>query len=101
MKKILNVPSIRDVKNIHSIGARCIPKVLRSCYLELYLHKKEAERLEKEIFVLNKRKSSIKIQLDSINKQIDKLQKEILGEQKPKSFNTSGPKVIKSMPIKY
>ena len=52
MKQMFNISGIRYVKNIHSIGARCIPKVLRSSYLELYLHKKEMGRLEKEIFCI-------------------------------------------------
>ncbi|MBU0661795.1 MAG: hypothetical protein ABH967_02550 [Patescibacteria group bacterium] len=82
MKKISNVLGIRNVKNMHTIGARCIPKILRSNYLELYLRNKEMERLEKEIFLLDKKRNSANIQLESISKQVRKLQKEIIDEKK-------------------
>jgi len=101
MKNMFNVPGIKDVKNMHSIGARCIPKVLRSSYLELYLCKKEMERLEKEIFFLDKKRNSANMQLESIGKQFRILQKEILDEQKNKSIKTTPSKQIKLMSLKY
>lgn len=101
MKNILNITGISDVKNIHSIGARCIPKIMRSSYLELYLLKKEMERLEKEIFLLDKKRNSAGKQLESINKQIKKLKEEILGEQKNKSIDTVYSKPVKFISIKY
>ena len=101
MKKMLNVPGIKDVKNMHSIGARCIPKVLRSSYLELYLRKKEMERLEKEIFILDKKRNSADVQLKGIGKQFIILQNEILNEQKNKPIKATSLKQIKLMPLKY
>ncbi len=101
MKKNFNIAGLRDVKNMHSIGARCIPKVLRSSYLELYLCKKELERLEKEIFILDKKRTSASLQLESINKQINKWQKEILDEQKNRSIKNTPSKSIKLMSVKY
>lgn len=101
MKKNFNISRLRDVKSMHSIGARCIPKVLRSSYLDLYLCKKEMERLEKEIFILDKKRNSANIQLESINEQIRKLQKEILNEKKNRSIKTTPSKPIKLMSLKY
>ncbi|MFA5805918.1 MAG: hypothetical protein WC879_14875 [Melioribacteraceae bacterium] len=101
MKNMINVPGIKDVKNMHTIGARCIPKVLRSSYLELYLRKKEMERLEKEIFILDKKRNSANMQLESIGKQIRTLQKEILGEKKNRSIKTTPSKPVKLMSLKY
>lgn len=101
MGKMFNVPGIRDVKNMHSLGARCIPNVLRSSYLELYLRKKEMERLEKEIFILDKKRNSANMQLESIGKQIRKLHKETLDERKNNSIKTTPSKPIKLMSLKY
>lgn len=101
MKIMMRVPGMGDVKNLHSIGARSIPKVLRSSHLELYLLKKEMERLEKEIFLLDKKRNSTGIQLDCVNRRINKLQKEIFNEPKNRSAKTVLPKFIKTMPIKY
>ena len=101
MKNNFNIAGIRNVKNMHSIGARCIPKVLRSSYLELYLCKKEMGRLEKEIFILDKKRNSVNMQLESIGKQIRKLQKEIIDEQKNRSIKNTPSKSIKLMSVKY
>ena len=70
MKGMLEIPSVRDIKSIHSAGARSIPKVQRSSYLELYMLKREKDRLEKEIFALDKRNNTANRQLSSISKPI-------------------------------
>jgi len=101
MKSILNVTGFRDVKNIHSINARSIPKIMRSSYLELYLLKKEMDRLEKEIFLLDKKRNNAGAQLEIIGKQVKKLHKEILAGQKRKSVKTSSAGQIRSIPIRY
>lgn len=101
MKKNFNISGLRDVKNMHSIGARCIPKVLRSSYLDLYLCKKDMERLENEIFMLDKKRNCVYMQLESANEQIKKLQNEIIDEQKNKSIKTTPSKSIKLMSLKY
>jgi len=101
MKKLQQILSIRDVKSIHSVGARSIPKVQRSSYLELYTLKREKDRLEKEIFALDKRQSSAKRQLDSTNKRIEKLQKEVHENQKIKTYRNVPTRPLKTMPINY
>jgi len=101
MKGILQMPGVRDIKSIHSVGARSIPKVQRSSYLELYMLRREKDRLEKEIFVLDKRRSAAKRQLDSINKRIEKLQKEVYEEQKIKTYRGIPTRPLKTMAINY
>lgn len=101
MKNIQNITGIRELKNMHSTGIRSIPKAMRSGFLELYLLKNELERLEKEIFILDKKRHGTGMQLNSVNKQIKKLQKEILGKQKNKSAKIPFDKHIRSIPIKY
>lgn len=101
MKGILQVPGVRDIKSIHSIGARSIPKVQRSGYLELYMLRREKDRLEKEIFALDKRRNTAKRQLDSVSKRIEKLQKETHEEQKIKTYRGIPTKPLKTMAINY
>jgi len=101
MKGILQMPGVRDIKSIHSVGARSIPKVQRSSYLELYMLRREKDRLEKEIFALDKRRSAANRQLDSINKRIEKLQKEVYEEQKIKTYRSVPTKPLKTMAINY
>jgi len=101
MKGIQQVISIRDVKSIHSIGARSIPKAQRSTYLELYTHRREKDRLEKEVFALDKRKNTAQRLLDSINKRIEKLQTETHEEQKIKTYRNIPTKSLKTFSMQY
>ena len=101
MNGILQVPDIRDIKSIHSIGARSIPKVQRSSYLELYVLKREKDRLEKELFALNKRRKTRDRQLNSIDKRIGGLQKEVYEEQNIKTYRSIPTKPLKTMAINY
>ncbi|MEW5767345.1 MAG: hypothetical protein AB1797_06915 [bacterium] len=101
MKKAHQIIGAREIKSIHSVGARSIPKVQRSSYLELYMLKREKNRLEKEIFALDKRRSTAKRQLNSINKRIERLQREVHEEQEIKDYRGVPTKPLKTMPVNY
>ena len=101
MKGIQQVIGVRDIKSIHSIGARSVPKAQRSVYMELYMHKREKDRLEKQIFLLDKERNTAQRLLDSINKRIEKLQTETHEEQKIKTYRNIPTKPLKTLSIKY
>jgi hypothetical protein len=101
MRGIQQMPGLKDIKSIHSIGARSIPKVQRSSYLELYILRREKDRLEKEVFALDKRKTDADRQLNSIVKRIEKLPKETHEEQKVKTYRGISARPLKTMAIKY
>ena len=101
MRGIQQMPGVRDIKSIHSVGARSIPKVQRSSYLELYMLRREKDGLEKEIFALDKRRNAANRQLNSINNRIEKLQKEIHEEQKIKTYRSVPTRPLKTMAINY
>ncbi len=101
MKGIQQVTGIKEVKSMHSVGARSIPKAQRSAYLDLYMHRREKDRLEKEMFVLDKRRNTAKRLLDSINKRIEKLQIETHGEQKIKTYRSVPTKPLKTFSLQY
>jgi len=101
MKGILQIPGVRDIKSIHSVGARSIPKVQRSSYLELYMLRREKDRLEKEVVALDKRINTAKRQLGSINKRIEKLQKETHQRQEIKTYRGIPTRPLKTMAINY
>ena len=75
MKSISEISGLRSIKSMHSSGKRFIPRVQSSTYLDLYILRKEKDRLEKEIYILDKRKKDILKKLDEVNKETDKLQK--------------------------
>jgi len=101
MKGMLELTGIRDIKSIHSAGARSIPKVQRSSYLDLYMLRRERERLGKEIFALDKRRTANQRQLDCIGQRIEKLQKEVNEEQKVKSYKCVPKKPLRTLSISY
>jgi len=75
MKSVSEISGLRSIKSMHSSGKRSIPRVQSSTYLDLYMLRKEKDRLEKEIYILDKRKKDILKKLDEVNKETDKLQK--------------------------
>ena len=101
MKGIQRVISVRDIKSIRSIGGGSVPKAQRSAYLELYVSGREKDRLEKEIFVLDKRRNTAKKLLTSVYKRIEKLQSEVREEQVVKTSKSVPGKPMKKLSIQY
>jgi hypothetical protein len=101
MRGLQQISSLRNIKSIHSVGARSIPKVQRSSYLELYMLRREKDRLEKEVFALEKRKTAADKQLNSIAKRIEGLQKETQDDHKVKTHRHISARPLKKMAISY
>ena len=102
MKSMSQLQTVSDIKGMHSIGARSIPKAMRSSYLELYVLDREKARLEKEKFSLGKRGKSAQTRLDSITQRMEKLKKEIEEETEVTAQRrVTSRKPLKKMSIKY
>lgn len=102
MKKRIHVTGLRDIKSIHSAGIRSIPKVQRSLYLDLYMLKREENKVEQALIYLDKRRNSLRRQLQSIKQRVDRLQKEMLQEQQVvKSSKNMERRSLKRLAIKY
>ena len=101
MKGMQQISSLRNLKDIHSVGIRSIPKAQRSSYLELYVLRREKDRLEKEIVALKKRKAAADRQLGSITKHIERLQSGAHEDQKTKGPRGTPMRRPKSMAISY
>jgi len=101
MKGLQQISGLRNLKSIHSVGLRSIPKIQRSSGLELYLLRREKDRLEKEAVALTKRKDVADRQLSAITKHIETLQKEAHEGQKTKSPKSAPMRHPKSMAISY
>jgi len=101
MKGIRQILSVKEIKSIRSVGARSMPKILRSAYLELYTLRREKDRLDAEVFALDKRRNAAQKLLNTINKQIEKLQKETNEEQTIKTYRNVPTKPLKTLPINY
>lgn len=94
---------LRDIRTMHSSKKRSVPRVQSSAYLDLYMLHKERDRLEKEIYILQKRKGGIQKRLDEINIEMEKLEKTeaIRQEANPEGLKKPSGKNWKTMPLKY
>jgi len=68
---VSDISGLRNIKSMHSAGKRSIPSVASSAYLDLYMLRKEEERLEKEDAILEKRKAAIQKRLEDIKKETE------------------------------
>ena len=101
MKGIMQTQGMGNIRSMHSTGARSIPKVQRSSYLELYALRRERDRLEKEIYALNKRTNLAHRQLDGVIKRIGNLRKDTNEEQEGNASKSVPPRRIKTMTVNY
>lgn len=103
MKGVSEISGLRSIKSMHSSGKRSIPRVQSSAYLDLYMLRKEKDRLEKEIYILDRRKRDIQKKLDEVNKQMDKLQQaEAEGKERVvREFGKPPEKEWEKIALKY
>ena len=102
MKSVSQLQTVSDIRGMNSIGARSIPKSMRSSYLELYVLDRERDRLEKEKFSLDKKRNRAQTRLESIAQRIEKIKKETDEETQviaPQRGTSRKP--LKKMSIKY
>ena len=74
-KSVTDIRSLQNIRSMHTTGQRSIPKSKSSAYLDLYMLRKEKERLEKEKEVAEKRIQGIDKRLGEIQKEVSKLEK--------------------------
>jgi len=101
MKALHEIATIRNMRSMHSIGARSVPKAQRSPYLDLYTLKKEKDRLEKETFILEKKRKITDRLLSDVNKLIASLQEEIRGEGEIRTVKHTKANPLRTMPVRY
>ncbi len=102
MKSMSQLQTVSDIRGMHSIGARSIPKHMRSSYLELYVLDREKARLDREIFSLDKRRKSAHTRLDSILQRMKFSKKEVeAGTDAITQHRVTPRGPLKTMSIKY
>jgi len=103
MKGVSEMSGLRSIKSMHSSNKRSTPRVQNSAYLDLYMLRKEKDRLEKDIYILDKRKIGTQKKLDDVNKQMDKLLKTEPERKEKLSQEVKKPrgKDWKTMSLKY
>lgn len=94
---------LREMRTMHSSKKRSIPRVQSSTYLDLYMLGKEKDRLEKEMFIIEKRKASLQKRLDEIAVEMKKLEGAETREKRATSDESKKhpPKDWKTMAMTY
>ena len=105
MRGITKISGLRDIRSMRS-SKRSIPRVQSSAYLELYILRKEKDRLEKEEAVLERRRQGIQKRLADIQRHMEAVEKSaetqggVLGKARLGPQRTLGGK-WKTMSLSY
>lgn len=91
----------KDIKSIHNAGVRSIPKVQGSNFLDLYMLNRERERLDKELTIVEERKTVLTKEVNGILSRIKDLQKDTHKELLEKNGTNIPNKALKTMQIHY
>jgi len=103
VRGVTELSGLRDIRTMHSTKKRSIPQLQSSTYLDLYMLRKEKDRLEKEVYILDKRKKGIQKRLDEIIIEMDKLEKAkpIRRKVNRERFEKPSGKEWRTIPLKY
>jgi hypothetical protein len=103
VRGVTELSGLGDIRTMHSTKKRSIPRVQSSTYLDLYMLRKEKDRLEKEVYILDKRKKGIQKRLDEIIIEMDKLEKAkpIRRKVNRERFEKPSGKEWRTIPLKY
>ena len=103
ISKTTKFNGLRDIKTMHNGSKRSIPRVQSSGYLSLYMMRMEMDRLEKERYLLDKRKITIQKRIRDMQDEMETLQKAEADNRKGLRRRPPKPasKTWKAMAVNY
>jgi predicted nucleic acid-binding Zn-ribbon protein len=102
-RRITEVKSLREIRTMQSSKKRSMPRVQTSAYLDLYILKKEEDRLEKEIAALDRRKRNAQKRLSDITAKIEMIEKTEAKKRQADSLASKESSALewRKIPLKY
>jgi len=82
-----NIPGIEGIRTLKPNSTRSVPPHMNQPYIDMFMRRKERERLEREGIRLNSRVESIIGRFKEIEKEMKKLEKEDKKVQKKRRFD--------------
>ena len=76
VRRATEINRLRDIKTLQGSKKRSMPRVQSSSYLDLWMLRKEKDRLEKEFYILSKRNKNVQKRLNEIDKEMEMLERE-------------------------
>jgi predicted nucleic acid-binding Zn-ribbon protein len=103
VRRTAELKSLREIRTMQSSKKRSIPRTQTSAYLDLYVLRREKDRLEKEIAVLERRKRNIQERLGDIGAEMRKIEKKEAEKERagPPVPEESSRREWKKIPLKY
>lgn len=103
VRGVTELKRLSETKTLQGSKKRSMPRVQSSTYLDLFILGKEKDRLEKEMIIIDKRKTSMQRRLDEIAVEMKKLEgAETRGRQAtPDEFKKNHKKDWKTMAMTY
>lgn len=103
MKGLTEIKGLRGIRTLGGSGRRGIPRMQSSVYLDMFVLRKEKERLEKEIFIFEKKVREDQDKLNDLLKKIGRLEKEDAASKKKGERGAKGrpESHLKKMSLEY
>jgi hypothetical protein len=74
IKGVLKLKGLRETRTLQGSKKRSMPRAPNATYLDIFILGKERDRLNKEMSILDKRKTSMRRRLDEINIEMKNLE---------------------------
>jgi hypothetical protein len=99
VRGVTEIKGLSETRTLQGSKKRSMPRSQNATYLGIFILGKERDRLEKEMFIIDKRKMNMQRRLDEIAVEIKKLkEEEIRGKRAtpgaPKSHHKKGWKTM-------
>ncbi|MCJ7507186.1 MAG: hypothetical protein MUO85_00470 [candidate division Zixibacteria bacterium] len=82
-----NIPGIDEIKSKPTVRTRSMPPHMNQPYVDMFMLRKEKERLDKEGVRMEAKVGSVVKRLKEIERELEKLQREDKKVQKKEKFN--------------
>jgi hypothetical protein len=99
VRGVMELKGLSETRTLQGSKKRSMPRSQNTTYLDIFILGKEKDRLEKEMFIIDKRKASMQRRLDEIAVDMKKLEEaEVRGKRAtpgaPKSHHKKGWKTV-------
>jgi hypothetical protein len=103
IRGIVKLKGLRETKTLQGSKKRSMPRAQNATYLDIFILGKERDRLDKEMIIIDKRKSSMRRRLDEIAIEMKNLEETENREKRaaPGGSRRHPPKGWKTMGMKY
>jgi hypothetical protein len=99
VRGVMELKGLSETRTLQGSKKRSMPRAQNATYLDIFILGKERDRLEKEMIIIDKRKTSMQRRLDEIAVEIKKLEEAEIRKKRatpgaPKSHHKKGWKTM-------